>query len=301
MAKGVRVKKYSRRTASRRGGGRAWLVILAVAAFVALSLAVSVAIGISLGKRADALDDKGEYEPPRVEYVSGGKTVRGVAAEDLLMGVLPEDDDADVSVILRHRDGGLTYYSGIAQSVGFDGCGELDLLDYTDGVHSSGGYICGVFYVTSFAEENEGLREIYKAYELSLIAEAADSGVDDILLIGIGVDGDNVAEIEEFLASAALAAEDTPIGVCVDREAFSTAEQEQYLALRLRAACDYFALDSNSVTLEEDMNAEDKVRYIADDTYYYIEEYSLRLVFTDGELYRAAEELGLNNIQLIGK
>lgn len=300
MAKGVRVKKYSRRTSSRRGGGRVWLVIFAVAAFIALSLALSVAIGISLGKRADALEDKGGYELPKVEYLSGGKSVRGVVADLFDSGRLP-GSERDVSVILRREDGELTYSSSIARSVGFDSCGEEELSSYADGVHYVGGYLCGVFYVRSFAEEDEGLREIYKAYELSLISEAAECGVDDILLVGIGVGSNNVAEVEEFLMRAALAAKEAPIGVCVGRASFSTSEQEQYLALRLRAACDYFALDTGSIKVGDGMSADEAVRLIADDVYYYIEEYSLRLVFSDGELYSAAEELGLNNIQLIGK
>ena len=300
MAKGVRVKKYSRRTSSRRGGGRVFLVILILLVFVLLCFAIAVATGIALGNKADSLEDKGGYELPPVEYTSGDKKVRGVIASAYSISVYAE---GDVSVTLRHSDGSLAYASEIAQRVGFDANGVEALDLYADSVHTSGGYICGVFFVTSFNESDRAMREIYKSYEISLISEIAALGVDDILLAGIGVTDGNVAEVEEYLAKAAASAGDVPVGVCLARNDFPSSAEEQYRALRLYNACDYFAIDAGSVRTDGGMSAEDTARQIVDDMYYYIEAYSLRLVIPEekSELFDEALALGINNIQKIKK
>jgi hypothetical protein len=303
MAKGVKIKKYARRTSSRRGGSRAWLAVLAVAAFVALCLAISVALGISLGNRADEKTDMGGYELPKIEYVSGGKSVKGVAAS--LVNV---DDDRinmaegdDVSVTLRYSDGTLSYFSPMANEVGFDSCGNKSLESFADGIHSFDGYLCGVFYVTSFGIENAKLREIYKSYEIALISEAAECGVDDILIVGIDVNDKNVVEVEEYLSRAAIAADAVPVGICLERASFPSSNSEQYVALRLRRACDYFALDTKSMIIDGYENADEIARAIVDDMYYYIEAHGLRLVVSaeDREVYEKAIELGINNLQMI--
>jgi hypothetical protein len=274
-----------------------------IVSFIALCLAISVAIGISLGNRADEQTDLGGYELPDIEYNSGGKSVKGVVASLVNIGDdrinMAEGDD--VSFILRYPDGTLSYSSPTASAVGFDACGNKSLESFSDGIHSFDGYLCGVFYVTSFGIEDAKLREIYKSYEIALISEAAECGVDDILIMGIDVNDKNVAEVEEYLSRAAIAADTAPVGICLERSSFPSSDSEQYIALRLRQACDYFALDTKSMIADGYENAEDMARAIADDMYYYIEAYGLRLVVSaeDREVYEKAIELGLNNLQLI--
>jgi hypothetical protein len=143
MAKGVRIKKYSRRTSSRRGGSRARLVIIVIVSFVALCLAISVAIGISLGNRADEQTDLGGYDLPKIEYKSGGKSVKGVVASLVNIGddLINMAEGDDVSFILRYPDGTLSYSSPTASAVGFDACGNKSLESFSDGIHSSDGYL----------------------------------------------------------------------------------------------------------------------------------------------------------------
>ncbi len=314
MAKG-RIKKYSRRTSMSSHRRKVSPVVISVISFILLSLVISVAVGIILGERAERPDSGKYFDFERVEYDSHGKKVASVEAYRLPKGHNAADyvDQGinELSVKLRDSEGSLEYYFEVGEKLSLDSMdADSSFSALAESAHSRGGYVCAYVYITSFACEDEMLREVYKAYEISLISEAAERGADDILLLGLNVTDENIAELEEFTARAANAAGEAVLGVGVSKQTLMLAEKEVYYAGRLRAACDYIALDltylSDNDTAEhtsDDGERTSLLKNTLDECEYYIKAYSMRTLFSEEsrEVYREASDMGLVNFQVIGK
>lgn len=312
MARVRRRSRYSRRTVLNRDRSRAWIYIIAVAVFVVLCLMISVGAGLLLAKQAEKHENSPKYDFDQKPYYSGDKIVKPVNARPYLFGdyagLLTGIGITDFSVCLRAPDGSLTYDTEYDVSFGEqmqEGVSELS--KYTTYIHENGGYVCAYFYVTSFGIEDENLREIYKAYELALIGEAARNGADEIMLVGLDVTDDNIDEIEKFISTASYSAEATAIGVLISPETFKLTEEEIYHAARLRSVCDFVALDLRDLPVDADKVEIEGEASLLDSTLgdmeYYISSYSMRIVFSDknSSLCDAAIVLGVENIQIIGE
>ena len=151
-----------------------------------------------------------------------------------------------------------------------------------------------------------------QSYELALINEVARSGADDILLLGLSADEENIAEVEEFVARAAIASENTPLGVSVGTSLLDLAGKEIYLAARLRKNCDFIALDLTQLTQADgESDGEDsdgrplpsRLEATLEKYQYYIKSYCLRILFAkeESKLYIPALELGVVDLQIVGK
>lgn len=311
MAKRSRMSKYSRRRAIDGQKNRTvWAFAVAIIAFVLLSVAVSVAVGLALGDKADGIEPKNEYEFPQYEYSSGNKTVRPVDAYAYSFGKDPGAYTAagitDLSVCLRAFDGVLSYTSLIGADTIED---DSDTLEHhVEYIHQNGGRVCAYFYVSSFYEKNVHMKDLYASYEIALINEAARSGVDDIMLVGISVDEDNIDSVEAFVARAAAAAENAVLGVLVSPETVKLTEDNVYLAARVRSVCDFIALDLRSLSSDADKvgdGSEDaeksELERLLDEMEYYVSSYKMRIVLSknNSELYDSLKALGVCNIQII--
>lgn len=309
-----RISRYSRRTSLSMRRSRTVAVVVSVMVFLALCVLVSVIIGLALGRRAQENDNDKKYEFEKTEYQSGNKTVRGVEAYDYLKSDTTESFSdqgiTDYSICLRRRDGALEYKLDISDKMEFDEIlSETSLEARIDKVHGAGGYACVYLYLNSLECEDKYQREIYKAYEVALVAEAAACGADDIMLLGLSVTEANISEVEEFVARAAIAAGDTAIGVALPPETILLTEQEIYLASRVRNSCDFIALDLTEQELSfKELGTDGAGNHInnsleemLDSMEYYIKAYSMRTVFSnsDRELYRAAIRLGVVSFQVI--
>ena len=128
-------------------------------------------------------------------------------AESTEVETLPEDTQNDepiedeigydaVSVTLRQKsaDGGmaLAYFSPISLEYSIDRVGEVSLSDGIALIADNWGTrtkLCGIFEI-DHPNVPEGNREIVRAYEIALICELIDAGVDEILLVGFAADTD---------------------------------------------------------------------------------------------------------------
>ena len=312
MARVRRRSRSSRRTVLNRDRSRAWVYIAIVAAFVVLCLMISVGVGLLLARQAEKRENAPKYNFDTKPYYSGDKVVKPVNARLYLFGdyagMLAEGGITDFSVCLRAPDGSLTYDTAYDVSFGEaveEGVSELS--KYTTYIHENGGRVCAYFYVTSFGVEDESLREIYKAYELALIGEAARNGADEIMLVGLDVTEDNIDEIEKFVSTASYSSEAAVVGVLIPPEVFKLTEEEIYHAARLRSVCDFVALDLRDLPVDADKVAIEGEASLLDSTLgemeYYISSYSMRVVFSEknSSLCDAAVALGVENIQIIGE
>ena len=311
-----RIRKYSRRTKSQYKKSVA-PIVLSVIAFLLLSVIISIFIGLSLQKRAEeAGEPEKRFDFEKVEYTSADKVVSSVEAYNFPKGAdaasYVAQDIYDLSVCIRHENGEIDYRFDIAEQYGLDNVdGSYSFADLCESAHKAGGRVCAYMYVGTFEVEDEYQREIRKAYEIALINEAAKAGADDILLLGLDVTSDNIAQIEDFVALAAKAAEKTPLGVAVSIETVAQNDKEIYLAARLRSACDYLALDLTYLKLSDanskgsDENGE-LLPSLLEQTIakheYYIKSYPMRVLLPKehSKLYIPTLELGVVDMQIVG-
>lgn len=311
-----RIKKYSRRRSSSPYKRSIAPIIISVIAFVLLSLVVSVIIGIALGRRAEKTDTDKRFDFERVDYDSNGKTVSAVEAYNFPYGASPYDyvdqEIYDLSVCVAHKDGTLDYSFDIAEKIPVSINGESSFESLCASAQDAGARVCAYLYVGSFAYAEKYERDVMKAYEIALVNEIAQSGADDILLLGLDVTEDNIDEIEEFVARAAISAGDVQIGVAVDEQTLALTKDEVYLAARLRSSCDYLALDLTHLTVADgessgkDGNGDEKpsrLEEVLEKNEYYIKSYPMRVLFSQTEfrIYQSALALGVTDMQIIGE
>lgn len=300
MAKGAKYKKYSRRASSRtHSGSKMMPILLAVIAFLALCFIVSVAIGIALGKRAKNVAPDTSLDIAFKEYYSGNRQIKAVDAylydmeydiSNIWRGL------TDFSFCLREKDGSI----GFDPELGFlpsNVAAEADKLsEHTEYIKEYGGYICGYMYVSAFSGEDAYLCDVQRAFEISLVNRASSVGADEILLIFPEINADNIDKIEKYVSDASSASNGAAVGVLLTPEMLKMTEDGVYYASRLRAVCDFAAIDLRNATV-------DNIEEILRENEYYIASYPLRGVF-DAEavdVADAAEGLGMTSRQFIGK
>lgn len=306
----MRKRRYSgRRSASRHSFGSA-LPVLLVILFVALVFILSVIVGNILKNKADDakgekndayIEPKYELEKPRTDtkdvyayMYTFGKDISGYISEGI----------TDVSVALRGPDGDLAYSSDIANKVGFDEGTGFVLRENVEYIHKSGGYMCGFAYIESFLKtHSEPFAEILRSYEKELICEAAECGVDEIMLLGIDVDADNTDIVLKFISDIKKKSGDCRIGIAVSYDTLLTSDNGAYICSRLATVADIIALDTDSVPCLENMT-EGEEKGFADrigELRYFTEAYRLRFLFSDdrSDLYDKAQDIGMTNYQIV--
>ena len=313
MGRRTRLRRYSRRKSSSGLGRRVFIITVAVLAFLLLSLAISVAAGLALGRLADEHGGETPESPITVkDYYSGEKLVKAVQAHEyswglgtsyyLNMGI------TDFSVCLRDSDGFITYHSEVVSSIGATAdMGSRNLSNEVADTQRGDGYVCGYFYSSALDESDPYKREMKKAYEIALISEAAKSGINDILVIGLKPDGENIGEMEAFVSQLSRAAGNSALGVLVSAEDVKLTDSGNYLVPRLRAVCDFTALDMmdmpTSAASIKNGQSSSELKIFLDEMEYYIASGSMRLVFSsdNSALMQSAVKLGATSVQVVGE
>lgn len=148
----------------------------------------------------------------------------------------------DVCLSLYGADGTVLYYSGLSQSLGQVTGATLNLPAVVEHLHAGGHYVCGAVTLSAFEEEEPLRRSVLLTYEEALIREIADSGLDEILLLGLPTGNEHRDEIYGFLEELGTYLTDTHLSVAVDLNG-STTEESKTLLTRLSVLTDAMALD----------------------------------------------------------
>ena len=289
------------------------LVVTALV-FLLLCIAVSATIGLLLGKRVEELgpDTGRRYELSYESYTSNGKIVDPVDAYAYEWGSNAKPyismEITDFSVKLRGTDGMLVYASELGELKDFCSFdGDMDLAEEVEYIHNCGGRVRAYFYVHAFGVEDTALRELYQAYEIALVSEAAGAGVDDIMLIGLEVDGGSIDELERYVSRMSASVGDCALGVLVSPQLMLLTEQNIYYAARLRSVCDFLALDLRGLPENADQVNEGMelslLENMAAQMEYYVSSYAMRAVLSkdNAVLYESAKALGFESIQIVGE
>ncbi len=321
---GRKKSKYSRRSAATvHRSKKAWTIVVIVVAVLA-SAGLAVLCGNLLGARIDALEREGgdhieaitpseeielDHEIPdaRAHYFEYASKVTSYMTRDIY----------SFSLCLRDAQGYVPYASAVAEIYGEGGMGQADLKTKVSDIHEYSGKAYGYFYSTCFSESDANIRRVKRAYELSLIAEAAQAGVDDILLLGISVNVGNISEVLEFVDEIKrTVGERVDVGIATDSATLLSTQSNVYTAGKLLNGCDYLALDLRGFVYAEATEGEtSKPQYdpstggvMAHDVTellslmkYYISSYSLRVLFDadDSAGLETYRELGYRSYQTV--
>ena len=312
------VSRYKRRSSRNIRRSKSIPLILAIIGAVILVVALIVLgatlLGLKLRDEAARLDEAPEieYKKPEIQIREPMGDVREVngyiysfdkfASDYIGKGIL------DLSVMLRASNGYLVYNSEVAASVGWDAYKEsVDLKEEVSAIQRLGGYICGYMYISSFSDESS-LAEMRQAYEKSLVVEAAKSGINEILLLGIDVEADNLDAVLLFLSEIKAQAGNVKIGIELEYDEVVSDNINTYVAQRMLRVCDFVSLDASTVPCAENgeklgfdnPESYDDFKTAVEEIYYYLSKMQVRLTFNkdEVEMYRSISDCTYVNRQM---
>ncbi len=313
--------RFARRTSASIRRSQKIPVIIGIIVFVVIVTVAAVITGNFLKKKAD------NYTPEDTRYnVSESlpnftdNEAKSVLAYAYRLGSDASANAAngvtDFSACLRYPDYSLAYASEVCRFMGSDDMNEnVSLTQNTEYIHSLGGYFCGYMYMDAFNKYSDSQTRIKKAYEISLAREAAENGVDDILLLGIEVDENNIDDVALFISEIKNGLSDVQVGILIDSQTMQKTFDGIYLVGKLKKVCDYIALDlrgiqsvntggENTQDSGENQTGESQksaLEQTLEQMDYFIKTYNLRLVFgsEDSENCQKAIELGYGNCQMV--
>lgn len=303
-----RKSKYTRRNLA---SARRKIIFAILTLIFVFAVIVGAAIGIGSllkNKLNDAQEQMHEYMTPEHKLVEFDRKTKDVNAYGYTFGkdaaAYIEKGIYDFSVCFRYSDGSLAYHSSIAEEIGFDGMDSgCDLIENIEYLHKCGGYVVGTMYLDSFSQKDGGVTSIKRAYEKQLVIEAADSKVDELLILGIDVSRDNIDELLMFLSDIKKESKDCKIGISISYQDLLEDKNGEYLASKLLMVVDFLSLDAKSVPCTENETIGDRhsFKYRIESLHYYMAAYNLRLLFDEDHvsLYDIAGEMGINNRQMI--
>ncbi len=229
-------------------------------------------------------------------------------SEETAEEIIPEEpvkfDSVSVTLRKKDRDSGemlLAYASGVSLEYSIDVVGACDLYEGLELISDNWGErtkICGVFEV-DYLNRPQETRGIMRAYELALICELVDAGIDEIMLIGFSGDPEEglsfISDVYEQKGRG------TAIGIAFSFD-FLTSEEANETVDEVAKKCGFLGLDLSSVEVPLLMSAESLISDRISRTLDICREYSIRVILGCGKnpdtesQTRAALSMGSNNI-----
>ncbi len=302
-----RKNRYSRRTSVSLKKKRIITAVVLSVVSIALLFGIAVGVGAYLRHKAESYKPHKEYEfednaPPASD---GAEAVcaPSFAYGDYLYGFI-QKGYTELSLSLGTAES-VTFDSDVAKSMLGVTCGDIKLEDYSSLIHKYEGRACAYFVSSAFECEDENLRRVKKAYEIALLCEAAEGGIDDILILGINVTEENSNEIAKYLSELNAAVGDCSVGISINTGTLLLTENEVYIAAKLKSACDFVALDLRHLDFSDaegsGSGAPTNLAQYLSELKYYLSSYSLRLVFSNAneKFFDEALELGFSNLQVV--
>ena len=195
----------------------------------------------------------------------------------------------------------LAYFSPISLEYGIDVIGETALEDGLSAIKAFYGErmpICGVFEI-DHPDRPAQSRDIMRAYEIALICELIDAGIEEIVLVGFDF---AVEEGISFISDIyEQKGRDTAIGLALPFDFFIAPEAQGELS-EITKRCGFLALDLCSLKVPALMTAESLITDRVSRTRAICREFSVRVLLGCGEKpdcesqTRAAMNAGADNV-----
>lgn len=279
-----------------------WVVALGVVAVLGLAFAASVGVGSWLWHMAEQYPaheqqptvnvPKDEILPVHVPSIKAqayriGDRYSGYTYAGVMHLCAP----------LRTADGALEYASDVCARVGWDANGSVDLTTNAWELHKSDLYLCAYVPIFGFEEEDVAQRELVLSYEASLVAEAAQSGVDEIFLTGIEPTQNNVSDIVRYVSRLKTLSGQTAIGMMIKPNLLLATRYDVFVATQLMEVCDFLVVDLRELPLRPEVSGDESeteteaslitqeitVTYVMENMQYELIRYSPRLALSSGQ------------------
>jgi hypothetical protein len=270
----------------------------------AMSLILALIIGNAIGDAADK--NAGELisggKPPVYSYA--GEEVKPISAHCLngltskAVAALDPSVEA-VSVTLRKLTGEPAYHSPLALAVTGNAGGSADLKTIVGELKARGIYVSGVFHSKFGSQSNENLREGVLGYEASLICEALECGVDEIVVMGLPTDSAGVAEASLLFKRVRERHADAVLGAAMPYSLLESGAAAAFIE-NYSGFASFLAVNTEGLMSTAETSAGLAEKYMI-----YFERYPLRLVIeaadkSNGRLQmEKLAALGIYNVQCV--
>lgn len=140
----------------------------------------------------------------------------------------------------------LCYTSTLAAARSFDVCDDVNLNDFLAGAREKAAYVSGIFAVM-FQTEPVNSRSILREYELSLLSELFESGINDIVLTGFSSDelGEAIAFIRDLKLRCSVP---STVGIAMDFDFYNNPGVRSIISAS-GFDCGFLALDLSGLTV----------------------------------------------------
>lgn len=293
-------RHYRYRGSHNRARLPVWAIIgICVAAALIVSLIVGNLLRVFLDEDAYRRLVEGKPEPPEIS--DPVKTsVPDVMAYPFVLGS-PTDTlkkNPAVSVALNAPDGTLTYSSPVAAHFSLPQTEGIALGDAMSALTPVTSYVSGIFYPQAFAQADDALFDAVRAEEHALLREFANTGADEILLVGTDPSLSSLKRLADYASTLRESlGEGVYVGVSIPLSSMQADNGWETVGTLLKS-CDFCALDLRGIPTETDESAE---KLLADITYYRLQ-YDMRLLLTanQGTLLSAIGQSEITDYEVVG-
>ncbi len=240
-----------------------------------------------------------------VDTEQTAETIDGGTGDDT--GV-PEDpvrfDSISLTLREKDRESGenlLAYSSPVSLEYSIDRVGAVDLYEGLELIAENWGErtkICGIFEI-DYLSRPEETRGIMRAYEIALVCELVDAGLDEILLLGFtGHADEGLSFISDVYEAKGRG---TAVGLGFSFDYLDSAETKAEID-KIAKKCGFLALDLYSAEVPALMSAQDLISDRVSRTLSVCREYSVRVLLGCGSdpdcesQTRAAMDAGADNV-----
>lgn len=248
----------------RTEGSRAPIVITLC---VLASVAFALVLGNILGDKADisqgtttAPSSSPSVMLPDVDKVPPTLALNAYFAD--MSGADPENSLSDQTSSaresgnalffeLRYQNGDLLYTSDVSEELGYPSRSNLTLQRLKNHLAYYNDYAVGIFSSDYLPSLSSADRLAVKSKEISLLEEAADTALSQLIIRFSGEPGrDDIAAYQSYLIDLKLACPSTPIGIRLSLSYISNADNSGTIA-QLLSVTDFFVLDLGGLSADE--------------------------------------------------
>ncbi len=251
--------------------GPTWITVLVMLLVASLLFTGAVLLGSHLRRQAEqfgsvdtddttALPDYNAENVPEIiaRAALPGETPEALGPLSRMVIAYPQGSDGDVvevevqydesynayCIVLRDEEGRLSYRSTLREYIvganeNLEGAPELSDIAELFGDT----YLSGIFHV-KYNTVDASIRSDVRSYELALIAEAAEAGLDDIVIVGPELNADSVEFCTELRARLPGSCR---VGLALG-EVFLGSDTAREVLVRIGGAFDFIALDLSGCT-----------------------------------------------------
>lgn len=164
---------------------------------------------------------------------------------------LRRDGVTEAAVPLNRNNGDLLYRSSLAERLEISSSGySVTIAGAAKQAKSYGIRFCGIWYLDAFEEKDDLLRSVRLSETASLLAEALENGMNDVLLLASDLRPDSLEELILLSESVHRLSPNGSLGIAIP-DSFFGAENSIVLIDDLIHHFDFLAIDATEVGKDE--------------------------------------------------